>query len=240
VAKARLVIDASGRGARFARRAGANIRAFDQLVAVSFVLKPEEGDFDRCVIVESGPDGWLFSTLEPSGHRIITFFTDVDIWSKIAPSCVGGIFGPVLAGSEIVSRYARNDRVVQRCRWPAATLALDHAYRGGILAVGDAALTRDPLSSQGIAAAMEDAEAAASLVVANFGGDLEGALRSHEDRSWPKIVDYLRARCLYYRSEGRWIDRPFWSRRHEIRRPNLMMGAGGTSRQAAALNADDF
>lgn len=230
VTKARLVIDASGRGARFARSVRANIRVFDRLVAVSFVLKPDEKDIDRCVVVEAGPDGWLYSALEPSGHRIITFFTDADISSEITPGRAAGIFGSVLAGSEIVARYARNDRVVQRRRWPAATLALDHAYGAGILAVGDAAMTRDPLSSQGIAAVMEDAEAAASVVALNFGGNLGEALRSHEDRSRQKLAGYLRTRCSYYRSEARWTDRPFWARRHELQKPGLIIGSRGTSR----------
>jgi flavin-dependent dehydrogenase len=227
VAKARFVIDASGRGARFARRAGANLRVFDRLVAVSFVLKPDEKDIDRCVVVEAGPDGWLYSALEPSGHRIITFFTDADISSEITPGYAAGVFGPVLAGSEIVARHARNDRVVQRRRWPAATLALDRAYGAGILAVGDAAMTRDPLSSQGIAAAMEDAEDAASVVAVNFGGDLGEALRSHKDRSQQKLIGYLRTRCSYYRSEARWTDRPFWSRRQGLQKAGLMMGSKG-------------
>lgn len=219
VTKARFVIDASGRGARFARRAGANIRVFDRLVGISFVLEPDEKDIDRCVAVEAVPDGWLYSVLEPSGHRIITFFTDADLSSEITIARAAGVFGSVLANSEIVARHARNDRLVRRRRWPAATLALDHAYGGGILAVGDAAMTRDPLSSQGIAAAMEDAEAAASVVAVNFGGDLREALRSHEDRSRQKLAGYLRTRCSYYRSEARWTDRPFWSRRHELKMP---------------------
>jgi flavin-dependent dehydrogenase len=227
VIRARFVIDASGRGARFARRAGANIRVFDHLVAVSFVLKPDEDDSDQCVVVEAGPNGWLYSALEPSGHRIITFFTDADISSNSTTSRSTGVFGSVLAGSDTVARYAREDRVVQRHRWPAASLALDHAYVAGILALGDAAMTRDPLSSQGIAAAMEDAEAAASVVAVNLDGDLEEALRSHEAQSRQRLVSYLRTRRSYYSSEARWTDRPFWSRRHKPQMPGIIAGQKG-------------
>ena len=71
------------------------------------------------------------------------------------------------------------------------------------------------------------AEAAASAVAVNFGGDLAEALLLHEERSRQKLVSYLRTRFSYYRSEGRWADRPFWSRRHNLQKPFLISGSKG-------------
>jgi len=207
---ARFIIDASGRGAHFARRAGARLVAVDKLVASMRVYEATPEDDDRSVVIESTPNGWWFTTLDASGNRVVSFFTDGDLLGS-ARSVHGFDSVPVIShalGSRRRRRYS--ERICS-----AATLALDRVSVPGMLAIGDAAQTSDPLSSLGIAAALEDAESAAARLAADFESHAEQCLEEHEYHRRVRLAGYLRERCSYYSTEDRWSDRPFWRRRQD-------------------------
>ena len=212
---AHFVIDAAGRGARFARRVGARLAVVDELVAITAVLAPDEGDADRTVEIESHPNGWLFSTLDADGSRIVSFFTDRDLFPGHMLKHPGALLDRILARSQFVPLRAASQRRSSMRLWPAATLFLDNAVCSGLMAIGDAAQTRDPLSSQGIAAAIEDAESAATALLSAVDGD-SVAIEQHEQQRQQKIVGYLRERQKHYAAERRWANSPFWQRRQSI------------------------
>lgn len=88
---------------------------------------------------------------------------------------------------------------------PAETARLSPCRGPGWLAVGDAALSFDPLASQGILTALQSAQMAATSV-ANGG------------YHYAAYLDDVHARhiagCLtHYSLERRWSARPFWRRR---------------------------
>ncbi|MBN9507503.1 MAG: hypothetical protein J0I21_00145, partial [Alphaproteobacteria bacterium] len=89
---------------------------------------------------------------------------------------------------------------------------LDRAAGDGWLAVGDAALAFDPLSSQGLLNALYTGLCAAEAA----GRMLAGADRAAEDYAqtigalW---ATYERHLAHYYRQERRWPTSPFWARR---------------------------
>jgi 2-polyprenyl-6-methoxyphenol hydroxylase-like FAD-dependent oxidoreductase len=211
----RLIVDASGRGGRFARRAGAQLLAFDKLVALTALFEPNRADRDRNVTIESVADGWLFTTLDARGGRVVSFFTDLDLWLSSELKRPSAILNRALASSETFTSYTSESLPLPTRIWSASTLVLPRAAACGILAVGDAAQTRDPLSSQGIGAAVEDAESAASLLAAHFETDLGHAIELHENQRRQRLSRYLTARCLYYRAEMRWSTHAFWQRRHD-------------------------
>jgi flavin-dependent dehydrogenase len=80
------------------------------------------------------------------------------------------------------------------------------------LAVGDAAASYDPLSSQGIIMSVEMGLRAAETVQRYFLGDyqaLEVYARSIDDM----FIRYLLNMRFYYSQEARWSSYPFWRRR---------------------------
>ena len=80
------------------------------------------------------------------------------------------------------------------------------------ITVGDAALTLDPLSSRGLAAAMAGGiHAATALAARRAGGttDPAGYARALADIHHRHLAD----RRAYYGLEGRWPDAAFWRRR---------------------------
>jgi 2-polyprenyl-6-methoxyphenol hydroxylase-like FAD-dependent oxidoreductase len=215
--RACFVVDASGRGSRFIRSAGARLVALDRLVAVVGAFEPRANDRDRNVIIESIADGWLFTTLDSSACRIVSFFTDSDLWS-VSDSRQSDVtkLSRVLAESDMLAPFAIGQRRCVTKLWPAGSLTLDRAAVPGMLAIGDAEQTRDPLSSQGIVAAMEDAEAASSLLAMYFEHDSTRVADLHEYDRRRRLANYLQERYLYYRTERRWTAHEFWRRRHDL------------------------
>jgi flavin-dependent dehydrogenase len=81
------------------------------------------------------------------------------------------------------------------------------------LAVGDAATTFDPLSSQGILKSLRSGVLASYAVTDYFKGTTKG-LEKYEALAAREFKDYLASRAEFYGQERRWPDSPFWRRRH--------------------------
>jgi 2-polyprenyl-6-methoxyphenol hydroxylase-like FAD-dependent oxidoreductase len=83
------------------------------------------------------------------------------------------------------------------------------------LAVGDAAVSFDPISSQGLLNALFTGLAGAEAVERHLGGDA-GSLASYTQlvREIRAIYQSNLRRC--YLAEQRWPDVPFWRRRHQL------------------------
>src|SRR2546429_7550073 len=77
---ARFVIDASGRGAIFARRRGARRNVHDRLMGVIGIYGFEAVlPRDTFTLVESCPVGWWYSALLPDARMVVAFMSDTDI-----------------------------------------------------------------------------------------------------------------------------------------------------------------
>jgi len=90
---------------------------------------------------------------------------------------------------------------------------LDRAGGDSWLAIGDAVIGRDPLSSSGIDFALASAERAASVLCALSNGDDE-SINAYNTEVRTDFAAYLRQQRAYYAVERRWPNSPFWLRRH--------------------------
>lgn len=188
---ARVIIDASGRGGKFIRQVGGKLLVLDRLVAATEVSPACAAIEDRTVRIAPDADGWSFETVDWLGRQVRSRYTDVDLYKK-----------------------GLNDRLRARL-WAAGSLVLDRVVHGTAIAVGDAAQTRDPLSSQGICSALADAQSAALALIAWIRGDGR-AMVGHERRRRMSEIDYLRIRNRFYRTEDRWTGSEFWLRRQSL------------------------
>jgi flavin-dependent dehydrogenase len=87
------------------------------------------------------------------------------------------------------------------------------------IAVGDAACTFDPLSSQGLLFAMTSGRRAAAAILAALAGDA-GAIAAYAaetERIWSL---YTRNRRLSYAQERRFADALYWRRRNADAEPS--------------------
>lgn len=210
------IIDASGRACVVARAAGATRHSTDRLAGVACLLSGSDGsDTEAIGLIEAVADGWWYSTLLPSG-RLAIFFSDADMPALTAARTTS-VWMAALQRTRhlraLVERHryqpSANPRVV------AANSARLTAFHGpGWLAVGDAAMSYDPLSGRGIFAAMHGARQAAYALTAAARGE-EKALEKYGAQLDQAHTDYLAALSQNYRAESRWSSTDFWQRRHQ-------------------------
>jgi flavin-dependent dehydrogenase len=212
---ARLVLDASGRGAVFARQRGVMRHGVDRMVGVTAYVarRPDLEAEPAATLVEATERGWWYSAPLPQDRLAVAFMTDSDLspaainspqaWLEhlaLAPHTAARVahYGAGLAGPPVVVA--------------AASGRLARFGEPDWLAIGDAAATQDPLSSEGILVAMDSGLEAAGAAARMLGGDPAafGVAMARREQRW---LDYLGEREKYYAAERRWPDAPFWSRR---------------------------
>jgi flavin-dependent dehydrogenase len=201
----RFLLDASGRSAAAAGRLGARRQYDDAAVATITSYRAAASDTDNRTVIEATPAGWWYSLRTDSGGsptRVVGRITDADL--DTVPTCVPPGVRDLLGGAPIEvppRRVAANSGYLQPFagpRWVAA---------------GDAALSFDPLSSQGLLTALYTGRAAAQAVAATLAGS-DQAIADYARRLSAIRQAYQANLGLYYGFERRWPAEPFWRRRH--------------------------
>jgi flavin-dependent dehydrogenase len=213
--RSRWLIDCTGRRAWAARLHGARRIGVDHLVAfVSRCERRAATDRDSLTVVESAADGWWYTSRLPAGDRVVVYLTDAhDASARRARTRHG--FARLLDGTvHVRARLAAHGyapdappRIVA-----ADTSRLDRPAGDGWIAAGDAAISFDPLSSQGILTAIYTGLRSAQAVTAHLAGDC-GAVTAYCDRLDAIYSAYLDHRYHYYLQERRWLAHPFWRTR---------------------------
>lgn len=212
---ARWIVDATGRRALAARRLGARRVRDDALVAMLAEFRaPHGGDRDSRLVIEACRDSWWYSALTPSGKRIVGLLADPDLTDLRAAGTPAGFEARLATTVHIAPRLrAHGYALAGGPRSTSAAGGCVAPWRGpGWIAVGDAALAFDPLSSQGIFHALYTGLRGAEAVAAALDGN-DAPLADHDRRLAEIRAAYLHHRAAVYASEPRWADQPFWRRR---------------------------
>jgi flavin-dependent dehydrogenase len=214
--EARFAVDATGRNALLSRICGAKRISIDRLVGVTVFLGPRGGGGDpegKFTFIEAAEQGWWYSAPLPGGRLIAACMTDGDLAARMAGSLDGWLAAArrTWATQRRLDAYALPGGTAPRL-WSANTARLSSVVGPGWLAVGDAAVSFDPLSSQGIATALESGIEAAEAIDAHLAGDAAATSRYAAAVS-ARYRLYLVERARYYGAEGRWPRSPFWRRR---------------------------
>ncbi|MGH9720273.1 MAG: NAD(P)/FAD-dependent oxidoreductase [Bryobacteraceae bacterium] len=205
------IIDASGRPAAFAIAQGAARHVADALVGVFAVLELAQ-NCDSYTLVEAQEDGWWYSSMLGDSRAMAAWMSDADLVRNAHlhdPAC----WSTKLAAAKFTSRRLRDARPLHAPVIHAAqSQCLSVVAGSGWVAAGDAAMTLDPLSSQGILQALRSGKLA-SFVAFDY---LQGRASTHE--RYAQIVKseyeaYEKTRREFYSTERRWQDSPFWLRR---------------------------
>jgi flavin-dependent dehydrogenase len=214
------LIDATGRRCVIARRQGVRRRTDDTLVAFFALFSPSDDsrrvDQDSRTLIEATPDGWWYTALLPSKMRVVVCLTDADLTQRT--SDIRSMYFSLLSCTERVRACLSSDLYILQTSpkvAPANTSRLDRIMGGGWVAVGDAALSFDPLSSQGILTSLYTGMKAGEALVGRLSGNVD-ALDIYGYRLEEIYNAYLRNRSTYYMLEERWVERPFWRRRQEV------------------------
>jgi flavin-dependent dehydrogenase len=207
----RWVIDATGRIAWLAKRAGATRHRLDRLVAL-VRFAPDVSMREPRTLIEACRDGWWYAAALPKNRIVAAWFTDADLlprWREARLQVWDRSFARTNLLSTIVPPFSIASAVHIVAALSGRILPCAGA---GWFAIGDAAQTYDPLSGQGIAKALASASRAAEIILAEprYG---KKAIDDFAEATDSDYHDYLRGRLLHYRREGRWPRDPFWQRR---------------------------
>jgi flavin-dependent dehydrogenase len=212
VIAARFLIDAGGRAAPLARQFGARRRRHDRL-ACGWIHGWSFGG-NGLTHIEAVEDGWWYSAPLPNNRRVLAFHTDANLASA-----------GIARNRDAMLRHATSTTHLrellcsvkftpdQRSGLTAAHSAhLTPCTGEGWLATGDAALSFDPLSSQGLFNALYTGLAAAETTE-NSLSNAANALSDYERAISAIRYAYAERLAFWYGTETRWRDRPFWCRR---------------------------
>jgi flavin-dependent dehydrogenase len=210
---ARWVIDATGRPAWLAKRAGARRHRVDRLIALVRFASASSLTEAR-TLIEACPDGWWYAAALPENRVVAAFFTDADLLPNGGAERVQ-FWDGTFAQSRLISSILPGFPAESRIRTVAACSGrvLPCAGRNWA-AIGDAAQTYDPLSGQGIAKAMVSALQAAQLIAEDRLQN-RTAIEGFTMATAREYELYLTNRSAHYRRERRWSRRPFWQRRQQ-------------------------
>ncbi len=210
------LVDATGRRRTLARLCGGRLHRLDRLVAFQAHLHPREGDTatdeETRTLVEAVRDGWWYTSRAPSGGRVVAFLTDGDLADAAEFLSVEGFRGRLARTGHIRSAIDSGAWLERPRGGDASTARLERVTGEGWIAVGDAALSFDPLSSQGVFNAMYTGLKGGQAVGAAIAGDLH-LLTDYRERLRTIHAAYLAHRRSYYALERRWAAEPFWRRR---------------------------
>lgn len=219
---AKYIIDASGRANFFRNKEQLTKENLDQLVCANAILQTDA--LQRVSIIYPNKTGWFYVSPMPNQQFYVSYYTDSDLWDKA--SLVGEEFvlqrlkdTPFLAEELGLSGMTHYRNVGIKA---AHSSTLSHVVGENWLALGDAAMTLDPLSSAGSYNSMRSAAHLSKLLIdRNF---LKTA-SSHENQTFQQQVydyyskvwrQYTQEHLYYYSMEDRWNEQLFWARRSSV------------------------
>lgn len=207
-ATARWLIDATGRSAALAQKVGAQRHRDGRLLAIYVRGEPDAGfQFDR-TIVESAPNGWWYAARLPSGAPVAGIHLDPR--DAVPMMAIPGAWRHALERTRHLAPLLRNAKFGKPMpAQEACGACLDHVFGNGWVACGDAAVSFDPISSQGIFSALHGGMSAARALLAHENGERLALVRYAARINTIREVYLARWRALY-RDEVRWLDEHFW------------------------------
>jgi flavin-dependent dehydrogenase len=199
------VVLATGR-CGFTARLGDRER-IDALCLIGGFGEPETSAGDS-LLIEAAPNGWWYSAPATDGRMFAGWMTDASLiadkrWCEILLTALKQ--APLTRARLATPRNAFCLGVVSSALTPCAG--------EGWIAVGDAMLTRDPLSGEGLEFALRSARDAAGTILNALQGDLS-AWHAAAVRGAAAIAQYRNQRALAYgAAQLRWPCEQFWALR---------------------------
>ena len=209
------LVDATGLSAAVARQGAGKRHLADRMVGIIARVHFEGGSVpsDTFTLVEAFDSGWWYTAKLPGSQAVVALMTDPDLvqsngwakperfWAALRSSTY--IWGRVKGGRPIAS-----PKVV-----PAFSACHNPVYGRDWIAVGDAAVSYDPLSSSGIARALDSGIRAAQAVCQYITRRQQDELCAYNQYIQTTFTRYVGVRQRFYEMESRWPRSSFWMRR---------------------------
>jgi 2-polyprenyl-6-methoxyphenol hydroxylase-like FAD-dependent oxidoreductase len=212
IVQGKILVDATGRNRAVLQKLNIQSNAFDDLVAVSCHLpKIKHPKLTHEVYVESFKQGWgIVSALNDTenictiythkGHEVLAQLKDTSTWKSVLSET--SYFKDFLVEEKNVSFKGGN----------ANSSVATQIAGSNWLALGDAAMSFDPLSSHGITNAMYTAARASEVIEKKLTvADVE-VFPAYDKAMHTIFQQYLQSKNTLYQQELRWKEASFWKR----------------------------
>jgi flavin-dependent dehydrogenase len=215
---AKFVIDAGGRLSPFAKLQGEQRQPFDHLIScwatIPNTIKNKMG------VICAVEKGWWYSAPLPNQQRVVALQTDSDLITR-GLNKDGQLFLQQAKAIMPIAKVLGSEceQIKLHGIASANSTRLNQVAGIGWVALGDAATSFDPLSSQGMYNAMACAMQLSDLLKVsglikspnvNLAQQVQMAYSGQIEQIWHYYVQH---KNVFYGQERRWTSSPFWSRR---------------------------
>ncbi len=211
---ARVLVDAAGRQAGLGRR----FRPASAPLLCLYAYWQAPAGFGAQARVEAGSSHWYWGALLPDGTVNAMVFVDPATCTGLSPSDRRDLYLNLLAQSILLSPCLEQRRIGPVRRNDATSLAERTPPTDDLLRVGEASLTVDPLSSQGVQLAMGQAVQAATVVntVLTRLEYTDIALTFYSDRQAERVRMHAGLAADFYARQQQVSDTEFWIKRAQV------------------------
>jgi flavin-dependent dehydrogenase len=212
---AQFIVDAGGQSAPVARKLGLRSTVHQSLVCCWMYGRDQVAGARGITYVEAVRDGWFYTAPVPDGRRVLAFHTDADLPLARAISKPNALIEWLEEAKGLASLLGDVGFVPdgESNVTSVRSAVLDPVAGEGWLATGDAAISFDPLSSQGLFNALFSGLAAAEAADSYLRGDGR-SLTLYQETIRSIFEAYRTKLSAVYATEKRWPDAPFWQRRN--------------------------
>jgi flavin-dependent dehydrogenase len=206
VIKAAHIVDATGRSSCIARAIGSRRILRDHLVALSCAMEKASGV--EPLLIEPVSGGWWYSLGLSHEKLLVVLMTDPKLF-KLSAEARKSLWTAML------DEAPHTRKRIEVCEQApgvasAGSSRLDSMSGEGWLAIGDAAMSFDPLSSHGLTSAIEQAIDAAERL---SGDGHAAALIEFEEMRKGLFGKYRTQRRAFYQTVRRFSGQAFWQNR---------------------------
>ena len=219
-----ILVDATGRGAHVARKLGMTKSKDDTLLCAHTFLPSPANDDDAIMRIAADQQGWWYTVKTPLNLRVLAYHLDAKDPMRKALLTGRQLYAmameqPLLAAVfKKYYAYTNSQEATAPLFYrPAGTSLMDinalKASAPGFLAVGDALMTFDPISSQGLFHALATAESAVSVLAATNAVACENARNQYCTEMQAVSQRYLSHLQATYQGPKRFAQNTFWRNR---------------------------
>lgn len=211
------MVDATGRKAHVCRQLGVPVEKVDALVGIgAFLSFKDERSLPHEQLLETTELGWWYTATLPNRTVVATLFTDADLVSQYRLDKPER-WNECLGETKQVKKMLNGAMATSAKPWvrSAASQFTTSTSIDNFIAVGDAAVAFDPISSMGIGFAMTSACHAAKLIQYQLAEKIAQGTVAYQEDLQKHFEQYLSIRKSFYQKEKRWATHTFWKRRNQ-------------------------
>ncbi len=195
--KSNFIVDATGRNRAIVKKIGISIKVYDENLAFICYLPKQGPHLKYGFFTESFKDGWGTASDLNETTRIITLYTPKNSSLHQKLTSFSNWFS-ILSNTEILQKCLPQNGPFKIIGRQANSSKANQIVSSNFLAIGDAAIAFDPISSHGISNAIFCATKAAKAIISSIQNKNTLTLKEYENTLFTIFKEYLKQKEKLY------------------------------------------